>query len=211
MLRNLKELTWPVLIMLMFASPAHADAEGPTAIVKNFQASLLSAIKDAEKIGVQGRYKIVAPAIERTFHLPLMAATATSPFWRAATSAQRKELIGAFRNMSATILATLFNSYDGESFSVVRERKTRGPTVLVDTQIAIPNDDPVNITYVAAKIRGRWWLIDIIVAGGISEVKVRRNEYFALLKEGGLPRLTRELQARSSEMLTKNKSAKAKN
>ena len=54
-------------------------------------------------------------------------------------------------------------------------------------------------------------IIDIIVAGGISEVKVRRNEYFALLKEGGLPRLTRELQARSSEMLTKNKSAKVKN
>ena len=210
MCRNPKELVWSVLIIFVCALPAHADPRGPGAIVKSFQASLLATIKDAEKIGVKGRYNIIAPAIEKTFHLPLMVATATAPYWRAATSAQRSELIQAFRDMSATIVATLFDSYGGEAFSVIRERKSSGPTVLVDTQISIPNDNPVNITYVAARIRDRWWLIDIIVEGGISEVKVRRNEYIALLKEGGLPRLTRELRSKSARLLTKNKSAKAK-
>lgn len=210
MSRCLKELAWSIFVVLMLVSPVHAEDRGASAIVKTFQASLLSAIKNAEKIGVKGRYDIIAPAIGNAFHLPLMAATATAPYWRASTSQQRKDLITAFHNMSATIVATLFNGYDGESFSVVRERRTRGPTVLVDTQISIPNDDPVNITYVAARIRDRWWLIDIIIEGGISEVKVRRNEYIALLKEGGLPRLTRELQAKSARLLTKNKSAKTK-
>ncbi|MBT5049693.1 MAG: hypothetical protein HOM58_14430 [Rhodospirillaceae bacterium] len=210
MRQNLKEFAWAVLAILLLVSPAHADDSGPTAIVKNFQASLLATIKNAEKIGVQGRYDIIAPAIESTFHLPLMAATATAPYWRAGKPEQRKNLIEAFSKMSATIVATLFDSYDGESFKVLRERRTRGPTVLVDTQIEIRDDNPVNITYVAARIRGRWWLIDIIVAGGISEVKVRRNEYMSLLKQGGLPRLTRELREKSARMLTGNKSAKAK-
>lgn len=210
MCRYFKDLVRSALIVLVFASPAIADDHGPSAVVKSFQASLLSAIKDAQRIGVKGRYDIIAPAIERTFHLPLMAATATAPYWRAGTDEQRRTLVAAFRKMSATIVATLFNSYDGETFSVVRERKTKGPTVLVDTQISIPNDSPVNITYVAANIRDRWWLIDIIVDGGISEVKVRRNEYIGLLKQGGLPRLTRELLAKAEGLLTENQSAKAK-
>lgn len=210
MSRYPKELAWSIVAVLMLVSPSLADNRGPTAVVKGFQASLLSAVKDAENIGVKGRYAILEPAINRTFHLPLMAATATAPYWRAATSQQRKNLVTAFRKMSATIVATLFNSYDGETFSVVRERITKGPSVLVDTQISRPDESPIEITYVAARIRDRWWLIDIIVAGGISEVKVRRNEYIALLKEGGLPRLTRELYTMAERLLTESQTAKAK-
>lgn len=207
---HFRELAGSILIVLALTVPVHADEGSPTAVVKSFQASLLSAVKDARKIGVKGRFDIIAPSIESTFHLPLMVATATSPYWRAGTAKQRKELLGAFRNMSATIVATLFDDYDGESFSVVRERKTKGPTVLVDTQIVRPDNDPVNITYVAARIKERWWLIDIIVAGGISEVKVRRNEYVAFLKQGGLPRLTQQLRQSAARLLTKNSATAAK-
>jgi phospholipid transport system substrate-binding protein len=210
MRRYIKKLVFLALFAPVFVTPVLAQTAGPSRVVKGFQESLLAAIKDAKKIGVQGRFDIIAPAIDRAFHLPLMVATATSPYWRAGTASQRKELVAAFHKMSATIVATLFDGYDGETFTILRERKSGGPTVLIDTQIVRPDNSPVNITYVAARIRERWWLIDIIVEGGISEVKVRRNEYIALLKQGGLPRLTRELHTKSANLLTGNKSAKAR-
>ena len=53
-----------------------------------------------------------------------------------------------------------------------------------------------------AKIQGRWWIIDVIVAGGISEVKVRKNEFSAVLKKGGLDELISVLNARADALLS---------
>lgn len=170
-------------------------------MVQAFQAVLLDTMKNARTLGVKGRYEKVGPAIRQAFHLPLMAATASAPFWRAGTEQQRERLLAAFHRMSASTVATLFDDYGGETFRIVRERNPDGPTVLVDTQILRPSDDPVDITYVAAKLGGRWWLIDIIVGGGISEVRVRRNEYAAFLREGGLNRLAQALDGRADRLL----------
>ena len=121
---------------------------------------------------------------------------------RAGTRAQRSRLLTSFQHMSASAVATFFDRYDNESFRIVRERKSNGPTVLVDTQITRPRKDPVDISYVVAKLRDRWWVIDIIIGGGISEIKVRRNEYATLLKEGGLDRLASELNAKAERLLS---------
>jgi phospholipid transport system substrate-binding protein len=105
--------------------------------------------------------------------------------------------------MGASSIVTLFNEYDGEVFRIWRSRKTSGPTILVDTKIGNPKDkDPTAVTYVTAKIQGRWWIIDVIVAGGISEVKVRKNEFSAVLKRGGLDKLISVLNTRADRLLS---------
>ena len=43
--------------------------------------------------------------------------------------------------------------------------------------------------------------------GGISEVKVRRNEYLKLLKEGGLDGLTEALNNKASRLLSGKETA----
>lgn len=198
------------MIWVSLALPATAGGSGASAVVSDFQAGLLETMKDAGKLGVKGRFERLKPLIERSFHLPLMIATATSPFWRAGTREQQQNLLAAFQRMSASTVATLFDGYDDEAFRVVRERKAEGPTVLVDTQIVRPDNDPIDITYVAARLRDRWWIIDIIVAGGISEVKVRKNEYLKLLTEGGLDRLTRALDDQATRLLSGQESAEVR-
>ena len=131
-----------------------------------------------------------------------MIATASGPYWRAASADQRKRLIEAFRKMSVSSVATLFEGYDGESFRVLRERETQGRTVLVDTEIVRTDDDPIGITYVTAEIKGRWWVLDVIVDGGISELKTRRSEYLKLLKEGGPEKLIAALEAQADHLIT---------
>jgi hypothetical protein len=68
MLRMLKNLA--LVAMLAFASmatPGHADDSSSTVkVVQDFYDTLLSVMKEADKLGFQGRYAKLQPAIERT-------------------------------------------------------------------------------------------------------------------------------------------------
>lgn len=190
-----------ILFAFLFVSTAFADPASPSALVSRFQGGLLETMRGAKVLGVQGRFRKLEPLIGDVFHLPLMVATAAAPFWRPSPGPQRRALVAAFERMSISSVATLFDDYGNEKFEIVRERKTRGPTVLVDTRIVRPANDPIDITYVTARLSGRWWIIDIIVGGGISEIKVRRAEYMLSLKQGGLPALTRKLLEKAERLL----------
>ncbi len=172
-------------------------------VVKDFQTGIIDVLKKLKTLDVNGRYNLVRKVTKENMHLPLMIATASSPYWRAGTKAQREKLVNAFHRMGASSIVTLFDSYDGEVFRIWRSRKTSGRTVLVDTKIGNPKDpDPTEVTYVTAKIKGRWWIIDVIVAGGISEVRVRRNEFAAVLKKGGLDQLIAVLNTKADRLLS---------
>ncbi len=191
-------------VFLVVASPypsAGAEQGGPSALVQAFQSGLLEVMKQSKELGVAGRYARLAPMIERSFHLTLMIATSSSPYWRKATPEQRRRLVEAYQRMSVSIVATLFDSYDGERFETIRERQGPQRTVLVDTRVVRPDDDPVNISYVVARLSERWWIIDVIVGGGISEVAVRRSEYQKLLAEGGIERLISALGKKADDLM----------
>jgi phospholipid transport system substrate-binding protein len=192
-----------VALFMLFAAPFMAAAQDkPTDTVQAFQASLLEVMKNAKTLGVKGRFDSLAPIIEKTFYLPGMIATASGPYWRAASADQRKRLVEAFRKMSVSSVATLFDGYGGESFRVLRERKTQGRTVMVDTEIVRTDDDPIGITYVTVELKGKWWVLDVIVDGGISELKTRRSEYLQLLKDGGPEKLIAALEAQAERLIT---------
>lgn len=211
MLRAAKIVTVAVLLAILVVRPsAAAEEDGARAVVAGFQQGLLGAMKDARTLGIKGRADRLMPFIETAFNLPVMIATASAPFWQGATAEQRAALVESFSRMSIASAATLFDSYSGETFRIAGTRKGNGPTLLVDTQIVRPKRDPVNITYVAANIRGRWWIVDIIVGGGISELTVRRSEYQSILKEGGVASLVATLSRKAENLLAgKEKAAPA--
>ncbi len=191
-----------LLIVYLGSTPVLSDNSSAMGVVEGFQASLLDVMKRAKILGVKGRFEALGPIIENRFHQPLMIATASAPYWKAGSREQRSNLLAAFRRMSASTLATLFDEYNDEIFRIERERKTSGRVVIVDTQIIRKKNDPINISYAAVDLKGRWWIIDIIVSGGISEVKVRRNEYGAFLKQGGLDRLAAALEETADRLLS---------
>lgn len=188
-------------VFLVFSAPAAADGRTATDVVRGFQDSLLEVMKSADELGVAGRFDALKPILTSAFNMPVMVATAAGPFWRAAGEDERQRLIAAFRRMSVASVATLFDSYDGETFRVVRERETGGPTLLVDTQIVRVADTPIDISYVTVRLQDRWWIIDVIVAGGISELTVRRSEYLALLRAGGAERLIAALERQADRLI----------
>lgn len=190
-------------ILVVAAASFPAAAETPSKVVEKFQANLLQVMKDAEKLSVRQRYERLAPTVETSFHLPLMAQIATANHWQDASPSQRVQLVSAFRRMSVTTLATLFDSYDGESFQVLAEKPGPQHTQLVLTKLTKSDKSTVNIAYVARKFEDGWRMIDVIVDDGISELKVRRSEYSSVLKSDGIPGLVALLNRKADELISK--------
>lgn len=190
-----------VLFVLVAAVPAGAAEVEPRVLVERFQENLLAVMKEAETLGVKGRYDRLLSSIEETFYLPLMIRIASSPYWKGANQTQRSRLISAFRRMSVSRVATLFDAYAGETFQAIGEKPGPQNTLLVETRIVIPDKPSVNLTYVAKTIKERWRLIDVIIENGISELSVRRSEYRRVLQKGGVDGLIATLNRKADELI----------
>ncbi len=190
-----------VLFVLVAAVPAGAAEVEPRVLVERFQENLLAVMKEAETLGVKGRYDRLVSSIEETFYLPLMIRIASGPYWKGANQTQRSRLISAFRRMSVSTVATLFDAYSGETFEAIGEKPGPQNTLLVKTRIVIPDKPSVNLTYVAKTIKERWRLIDIIVDNGISELSVRRSEYRRVLRNEGVDGLIATLNKKADELI----------
>ena len=189
------------LFVLVAAVPAGAAEVEPRVLVERFQENLLAVMKEAETLGVKGRYDRLVSSIEETFYLPLMIRIASGPYWKGANQTQRSRLISAFRRMSVSRVATLFDGYAGETFEAIGEKPGPQNTLLVKTRIVIPDKSSVNLTYVAKAIKERWRLIDVIVDDGISELSVRRSEYRRVLQKEGVDGLIATLNKKADELI----------
>ena len=189
------------LFVLVAAVPAGAAEVEPRVLVERFQGNLLAVMKEAETLGVKGRYDRLVSSIEETFYLPLMIRIASGPYWKGANQTQRSRLISAFRRMSVSRVATLFDGYAGETFEAIGEKPGPQNTLLVKTRIVIPDKSSVNLTYVAKAIKERWRLIDVIVDDGISELSVRRSEYRRVLQKEGVDGLIATLNKKADELI----------
>ena len=192
-----------VLFVLVAAIPAGAAEVEPRVLVERFQGNLLAVMKEAETLGVKGRYDRLVSSIEETFYLPLMIRIASGPYWKGANQTQRSRLISAFRRMSVSRVATLFDGYAGETFEAIGEKPGPQNTLLVKTRIVIPDKSSVNLTYVAKAIKERWRLIDVIVDDGISELSVRRSEYRRVLQKEGIDGLIAILNKKADELIAR--------
>ena len=195
-----------VLSYLFIAPPAsdNAAAAGgaPSHIVAGFQSVLVAVMKEAETLSIRQRFERLAKTADESFHWALMAQITAGNHWKSATYAERRNLVEAFRRMSITTLATLFDSYSGEIFKVIQEADGPSRTRIVQTVLVKGDKSKVDILYVCRKFKVGWRMIDVILDNGISELKVRRSEYNFVLKKGGLPALIGLLNSKADELMS---------
>ena len=193
-----------ICVCLIFSSTSLKAAEStPREIVEGFQAGLLQVMKEAENLSVKERFDRLSPGVENAFHMQLMVQIATGRYWKQATGTERMRLIEAFRRMSVSTLATLFNGYSGEVFILVKESPGPQKTQIVMTKLRKSDKSTVDIAYVTRKFKEGWRIIDVIVDSGISELKVRQSEYRLVLKKNGVPGLISLLNGKADELISK--------
>lgn len=194
----------PLALALTPATPAFAQTT-PTATVEAFHARLLEVMRNARTLGARGREQRLRPAMEAAFNLPAMARIAIGPAWSGLPAAEQQALVRAFGDWSIANYAKQFDGHGGESFSTLGESTLASGDRLVRTQLNRPDDTPVALSYLLrggdGSQGGTWRIVDIYLAGTISELASRRAEFTGLLREGGPERLLAELRTRTAALL----------
>ena len=189
-------------IFISFSPTARGVEQTPRLIVEEFQAIVLAVMKEAKPLGFKGRYARLAPALERAFDLPLMVRIAIGSYWDMTTADQRTRLSTGFKRMSASTLATFVTGYTGERFETIGEGPVRQDVYSVQTRIVDPDGSHVAITYIAKHDTRGWFLIDVVVDDGISELAVRQSEYRLLLQKKGIEGLIRALNVKADQLMS---------
>jgi phospholipid transport system substrate-binding protein len=183
-------------LLLVGAPAARAASADPAAQqIESFDSSLIEVMKAAKSLGMQGRYRRLAPVVARAFDFSTMTRFAVGPDWAKMTSGQQQQLTEAFARLTAASYAHNFSGYSGETISVDPNVVTRGPDKVVTTHLKSPGDAPVSIAYRMRQAGGGWKIIDVYYNGAISQLTTRRSDFAASLAEGGAPALIAHLNA----------------
>jgi len=180
------------------AARAEPAPEPTIQMIDSFDHSLLGVMKNAGKLGYQGRYDELQPIIQHTFNVPLMTQLVVGSAWNDWTQAQRDQVTEAFFRFITSTYARRFDGYSGEDFVVDGERKSPNGAVVM-TRLTRPNDTPVTINYlIRDNGEGTPQVVDVYLTGTISELATRRSEFGAVLQRDGFKGLLAALERKAN-------------
>ncbi len=196
-------ITWAVAFIALVLAPLPVSAgdDTPTSVIERFHQDLLGVMKEADSLGVAGRYDQLTPSIRKAFDLNRMIRVATGGFWRKASPEQQADLLKAFERLSISTYAAQFDGFSGQVFKTVGEKPGPQKTVLVSTRIISPGGDPAKLTYVLKQTKGQWLIADVLLDDSISQLAVRRSEFRGVLKSRGVDGLLDVLKNKAAGLL----------
>ena len=193
-------------MLVGLALPARAqnrEVDPATVPIRTFYDSLLVSMKQADQLGLRGRYDKLAPVIRSTFDLPAMTRIAVGPDWNAIPPDQQTALLDGFARMTIATYANRFDGYSGQSFEIDPEVQLRNTGRIVRTKLLRPPEEPVTLNYLMRGSGDTWKIVDVYLSGTISELATQRSEFTAILKSGGPSALIESLRQHVERLMRK--------
>ena len=191
-----------------FAESAPPDPAQATKIVEDLHAVMLGVMKDANSLGYDGRLAKLQPAIAARYDFPFIAEKSVGLAWKDFDAAERAKLVDAITRLAGATYAARMDGFSGERFETLGTQPATQSTVVVRTQIVESTGKTTSIDY---RLRntdaGQPRIVDVFYDGTVSELAMRRSEYSALLKKGGLPELLDALEKKIAEQRTAKSSS----
>jgi phospholipid transport system substrate-binding protein len=186
-----------------FAGPGTALAAIDPAVarIQSFYDVLLDAMKEGKKIGIEGRFKKLLPAVHATFDMPALTKTACGPAWAKISPDKQKTLIETFERMVAARYANQFNSYSGERFIVEPTPIQRNADRIVRTQLVPADGEPTVLNYLMRGSGDDWKVEDVYLDGTISQLAVWRSDFSSVLQSGGGDALLARLKDLTAKLM----------
>ncbi|MBA2125475.1 hopanoid biosynthesis protein HpnM [Hyphomicrobium methylovorum] len=185
----------------LYGAVAVQAADAPEQTINGLNAKLLDTMKQAQQLGVQGRYKVLAPVLSKTYDIASMTRVAVGSSWDSLQPAQKTGITDAFSRMMAATYAKRFDGFSGETFQIA-EITDRAPSdKMIKTRIIQSNGKPVAINYLMRKTGADWRIVDVYLDGTISELASRRAEFSSILKAGGPDALIASLKKQGDRLL----------
>jgi phospholipid transport system substrate-binding protein len=98
------------LPFLLLATPARAQGSA-AAPVERWHAALLAVMRDAQRLGVRGRFDRLAQPMAQSFDLAAMTRIAVGPPWTGLPPAEQQALTEAFARWSVAVYASRFDGF----------------------------------------------------------------------------------------------------
>ena len=182
------------------ALPAWA-ADDPAAVsVQNFYDALTASMKAGG--GTKARFDKLKPAVEQDFDLPGMTALSVGPSWASIPAADQKSLVDAFGRMTVANYARNFDSYSGEKFIVDPDVTQRGNDKYVKSTLQPAGGAPVAFNYRLHQVGNSWKIVDVYLAGNISQLAQKRADFASTLSASGPQGLAKKIDALADKELS---------
>jgi phospholipid transport system substrate-binding protein len=184
-------------------APAFARAQAapdPVTLINGFYATLLDCMKRGAELGFDGRFAAIEPVLNEAFDVATMCKIAVGPEWTKMPGDKKGAVLVTFNKYMVTTYAARFKEFKGQEFKVGEAKAAGEGRVLVDTQLIRSNGEPVELNYLFRFNKNQWKVIDIYLAGAISQMAQLRSEFSKTVVEGGADALIASLEQKIEDL-----------
>jgi phospholipid transport system substrate-binding protein len=207
----LQSIGFAIVGVLFFTPYAAAQPAGntegrapPSAVVRRFDQALLATMKAGQAAGMSGRYAIMHKAVRTSFDLSFIGKLVLGHYWKMFSPAQRQAFTDLFAKLVAATYAYNFDGYNGQEFKIERDAE-RGANAFVYTEFFIPgHGHRHSFDYVLHKDQNRWLIVNV-VADGVSDMAIKREEYQNALRHGSYDSLIARMRREYSLLQKKGR------
>lgn len=178
---------------------AEANAD-PVTLINGFYATLLDCMKRGAELGFDGRFQAIEPILNGTFDVATMCKIAVGPEWTKMPGDKKGAVLVTFNKYMVTTYAARFKEFKGQEFKVGEAKAAGEGRTLVETQLIRSNGEPVELNYLFRLNKEAWRVIDIYLAGAISQMAQLRSEFSKTVVDGGADALIASLEQKIEDL-----------
>ena len=173
---------------------ADAAADPAARQIEQFYAALIDTMKNGRELGIQGRYRQLAPVAEDTFDLGAMTRLTVGPAWSTMSETDHKAVTDAFGRLMLSNYAKNFKSFGGEQFVVDQIVKMRNEDKIVESKLVRSGGrSTVPFNYRMHLVGDKWKIIDVFLNGYVSQVALRRADFSSTVAASGASGLVKKI------------------
>ncbi len=174
-------------VQMGFGPPVLAQSADQTVQASSFIDALgrdAISVMAAKSLGKAERLERYRVLLNRGFDLPTIGRFVLGRYWVVATPAQQHDYLPLFEEMVTRSYALMFDSYDGQTFRVLSNRKEANGDVIVASEVLQPKGPPVRVEW---RVRTRdigMRIIDVVI-DGVSMSVTQRQEFASVIQAKG--------------------------
>jgi phospholipid transport system substrate-binding protein len=169
-------------------------APDPLALIGKLYDTLLDCMKRGAELGFDGRYKLIEPVVDEIFDIATMCKIAVGPEWTKMPGDKKSALLVTFNKYMVTTYAARFKSYKNQQFKLGEAKSAGERRMLVNSQLIRSDGEPIELNYLFRLNNNAWKVIDVYLAGAISQMAQMRSDFAKTVADGGADALIASLE-----------------
>jgi ABC-type transporter MlaC component len=151
------------------------------------------------------RVNAAADVVRKRFDLPsIAAATVGRSTYEGWTQEQRETYFDAFIRYTLASQTGALTRYEQEKLAIQAVEEAPGGMAMVRTTYTPDGSDPSTVDFMLEKgDGGEFLIVDLVVDGAISQLKLKRAEFSSVLRSKGYDGLIKILREKADQLLAK--------